>query len=348
MSKALPKILITLFLTVFIFQLFCIIFLVLAPSASQAADVKYTPQVGLDQEFQKGVTNIVPASTEFIGKYIRAIYKYAIGFVGIIAAVVLMFGGILWITAGGSAERIGEAKAWIAASLTGLILALLSYLILATINPALVNFTISGIKPAEPTAPPTAFDATIPCGQQVPGQDRICGSKCDINKSCQKVTKEFISVGARECLETLNGSGDYWLCSSLGGGGSDCCNSNNDSACKSGYICNMGVSSAQCTNSGTCTLRQGDRGGCDENLDCQVNFICDNKRCVSQNPGLDQICNNGACAPGLICAGKTWGDRGICTNGLDGKVCRKASDCPNSTNKKCSASWYSLVPGTCN
>ena len=81
----------------------------------------------------------------WIGEYIAGVYKYAIGIVGILAAVVLMIGGVLWIVAGGSATMIGEAKAWIGASLTGLVIALCSYLILYQINPALTVFNPLGI-----------------------------------------------------------------------------------------------------------------------------------------------------------------------------------------------------------
>ena len=81
----------------------------------------------------------------WIGEYIAGVYKYAIGIVGILAAVVLMVGGVLWIIAGGNATMIGEAKAWIGASLTGLVIALCSYLILYQINPALTIFQPLGI-----------------------------------------------------------------------------------------------------------------------------------------------------------------------------------------------------------
>ncbi|HTW96191.1 MAG TPA: hypothetical protein VMD74_00850, partial [Candidatus Methylomirabilis sp.] len=72
-----------------------------------------------------------------------------VGAVGVLAAVVLMIGGLMWITAGGSSDRIGEAKAMITASLTGLVLALTSYLILSQVNPALVNLSldVSSITP---------------------------------------------------------------------------------------------------------------------------------------------------------------------------------------------------------
>lgn len=76
----------------------------------------------------------------WIAEYIAAVYKYAIGVVGILATVVLMIGGIVWITAGGDSSRITEAKAWITASLTGLIIALSSYMILYQINPRLLDF----------------------------------------------------------------------------------------------------------------------------------------------------------------------------------------------------------------
>lgn len=88
-------------------------------------------------------------STKPIAEYINAIYQYLIRIVGIISAVVLMIGGVIWIMAGGSSEQIGEAKNWIGASLLGLIIAISAYSILNTINPALVNFKITKIQNVE-------------------------------------------------------------------------------------------------------------------------------------------------------------------------------------------------------
>jgi hypothetical protein len=83
-------------------------------------------------------------SVPWMADYVIAIYKYAVGAIGILAVVVMMLGGIIWITAGGSPSRVGEAKAWITASLTGLLLVMCSYTILYLINPGLVN-----LKPIE-------------------------------------------------------------------------------------------------------------------------------------------------------------------------------------------------------
>ena len=181
MLKSFPKILTIFFLIIFIFQLASLIFLFVLPQVSQAADpATFKPQVeipGMDKEF--GATDpktggyAIPGSTASIAKYIKVIYKYAIGIVGILAAVVLMVGGVMWIVAGGNATAIGEAKAWIGASLTGLVLALMSYLILATVNPALVDLKTTTIKKV------TSGTETITEGCCVP----VNGSKsCTVGK----------------------------------------------------------------------------------------------------------------------------------------------------------------------
>lgn len=144
------KILTIIFVSLIIIQTGAFLFINLFTETSQAADIKFKPQVEIpgftEYTFEKN------GSTKPIGDYIKAIYKYAIGIVGILAAVMLMIGGLIWLTAGGSAERIGKAKEYIGASLTGLILALCSFIILATINPALVEFRITEIKQVDSTA----------------------------------------------------------------------------------------------------------------------------------------------------------------------------------------------------
>lgn len=101
---------------------------------------------------------------KWIGQYVIGLYKYAIGVVGILAAVVLMVGGIIWLTAGGSAGRIGEAKSWIGSALAGLVIALTSYLILYQINPNLVSFKPIQVQMAKVVTTPTpAADTGIGC-----------------------------------------------------------------------------------------------------------------------------------------------------------------------------------------
>lgn len=119
------------------------------PQANSATDITFTPQVPFNDFPAQKVTN------NTLGLYIIAITKYATGIVGILATVILMFGGVRWLAAGGSPTAVSDAKAWIGASLMGLALSLCSFLLLSTINPALTSFKPLDIKPVTP-APTTA------------------------------------------------------------------------------------------------------------------------------------------------------------------------------------------------
>lgn len=74
-----------------------------------------------------------------IAQYIQIFYRFAVVAVAIIAAVMIMYAGVTWLSAAGSSAKIGEAKERIWAALAGLIIAMLSFAILQTLNPSLVN-----------------------------------------------------------------------------------------------------------------------------------------------------------------------------------------------------------------
>lgn len=75
----------------------------------------------------------------WLGQYIRGIYNYAIAVAGILAALVLMAGGVLWLLSRGEASKITKAKELIIGSVVGLVILTGSYLLLTIINPNLVN-----------------------------------------------------------------------------------------------------------------------------------------------------------------------------------------------------------------
>lgn len=137
MHKRFLQILTYFFIAIFALQIVAAFFLVLQPAIAGAAPTQL--QVAIDGQ----------TSVRGIAEYISLVYKYGTGVVGIVAAVVLMFGGILWLTAGGNTGQVQTAKEWIKAALLGLILALLSYMILLTINPDLVSFDEITIKSIE-------------------------------------------------------------------------------------------------------------------------------------------------------------------------------------------------------
>lgn len=102
------------------------------------------------------------SSVKNIAAYIQLVYQFGLGIIGIMATVLIMFGGVKWISAAGNESIIGDAKEIIIAAVTGLTIALLSYIILLIINPQLVNISVSILKipKAESCPIPTLVDIT--------------------------------------------------------------------------------------------------------------------------------------------------------------------------------------------
>ena len=76
----------------------------------------------------------------FIGEYLAVIYRYLVVVAGVVAVIVIIIAGIQWTASGGNSSTIESAKGRIIGALTGLGLAVGSYIILYTINPELVSF----------------------------------------------------------------------------------------------------------------------------------------------------------------------------------------------------------------
>ena len=149
----------------------------------------------------------------WIGEYIRAVYNYAIGIVGILAAVVLMWGGLLWLTAGGDQGKVTEAKAWIAASLTGLVIALSSWTILYVINPDLVAFNALKINDIEKVELEnnqhicTWKRAAVATAKTCPAGEHI-GNDCNPEKQ----PKKTVGVGSGGYGTTYQTIDDDYIC----------------------------------------------------------------------------------------------------------------------------------------
>ena len=76
----------------------------------------------------------------FLGEYLGAIYRYAVVIASILSIVMIILGGVGIVVSGGDSQRITQSKKRIYQSITGLVLAVGSYLILYTVNPNLVEF----------------------------------------------------------------------------------------------------------------------------------------------------------------------------------------------------------------
>ncbi|HEY9583034.1 MAG TPA: pilin [Candidatus Paceibacterota bacterium] len=92
-----------------------------------------------------GITSVEPRGYE----YFTLAYKYALSITVALAVIMIVIGGVQYTISWASPSAKGDAKNRILSAIGGLVLALASYLILQTINPALVRPSIS-LPPPSP------------------------------------------------------------------------------------------------------------------------------------------------------------------------------------------------------
>lgn len=85
-------------------------------------------------------------SVDWLAEYISGVYDYGLLIGGILAAIMIMAGGLIWLTSGGDVSKVANAKKILTGSITGLVLLFSSFLILQTINPDLVKKKALDIK----------------------------------------------------------------------------------------------------------------------------------------------------------------------------------------------------------
>lgn len=87
------------------------------------------PQEGKD--LQENVT---------LKEYLTWAYKFVLALAGFLAVMMIVIGGVEYIISGANESSRSSAKKRINGAISGLVLALVSYLVLYTINPSLVDF----------------------------------------------------------------------------------------------------------------------------------------------------------------------------------------------------------------
>lgn len=133
-----------------------------------------------------------------IGNIIGAIYKFGLGLVGIAALIMLVVSGIAYLTAGDNEKWTGQAKTWIGNAIFGLVLALISFLILKTINPTLVQELKIGLEaikytPTSQTTPARKTEPT-PYDQQLAGSNNVATSREERDSLIQLLQDKKIST----------------------------------------------------------------------------------------------------------------------------------------------------------
>lgn len=206
-------------------------------------------------------------------EYINTVYRYLVSVILVIAIIMVVYGGFLYLTGAAGAGSIQRGKQIIKDALIGMVIVLAAYSILQTINPNTTQFKLNPVKIECIDIPPeeagTADGAVRFCtidddcgdgrvclrtaasgdpdslGQCTEGRvNELCrcsGTGCDLREVDGEPTNNDgtsrIDCQEGTCRQATDDGSNHWLCNS-GGAGSQC-NMNADPpiTCATGYSC---------------------------------------------------------------------------------------------------------------
>ncbi len=79
--------------------------------------------------------------TKDIRATIAGLISVIMGFLGIVAVIIILLGGFMWMTAGGNEEKVGKAKKLIVSGIIGLVIVLSAYAIATFVVGSIINAT---------------------------------------------------------------------------------------------------------------------------------------------------------------------------------------------------------------
>jgi hypothetical protein len=115
-----------------------------------------------------------------LGLYLQYWYGFLIGTIGILAAIMIMAGGFIYLTSGGDKGKAGEGQKMISSAITGIVLAFGVYTILYLVNPELLKIKIPSINPVTvdkfnlPNLP--GSEGTPQAGKGLADQSTLCAT----------------------------------------------------------------------------------------------------------------------------------------------------------------------------
>lgn len=293
---------------------------------SAATDMQYEPQIQIPGSIFD--TESTAVTGDMIGKYIQAFYNYGMAVVGILAAIVLMAGGVLWLTSGGDSGKVGQAKELIIGSIVGTAILFSSWIILNTVNPELLNFKtieLANVNKATYDFLSNAEQIQYVC---------LTGSL-----TCANTVPPSLNVNLEACyqkfgqMENLCGEGEIRWCCGMNSG----TQATADKACvgeDAGTPCNINETGG--AESGYC-----------ENNKCQpckhASYACANDYECMSGSTLKCSYNNTINYTGNSMEYPSYCNRGFCAgiNAEEGKSCG-----PNFSGKCLSAPLYVCPGGT--
>ncbi len=108
--------------------------LVVMPAIMMAMPASAGPELGINYVEPLELANGDPRTAAV------SLVKLMMTFLGIIAVVIMLYGGFIWMTAAGNEDKVAQAKKLIAAGIIGLIIILAAFVI--------VNFVVTNVSNA--------------------------------------------------------------------------------------------------------------------------------------------------------------------------------------------------------
>lgn len=126
------------------------------------------------------------SSVDTLSDCVVVIYRWALGLGVLLALVMIIFSGYMYLTAGGNAQQVAAAKERFAGAFIGLIILFAAVLILRTINPDLVKFQ----EPVLPPVDTSGAAAAVVAANNFVREAQITGAAVDENSGAITVAEE--------------------------------------------------------------------------------------------------------------------------------------------------------------
>lgn len=110
-----------------IFGLAALLLITFAPTAVNALEI------------DNAAGGAIGFSDKPLTEQIISIVSWVLGFLALVAVVMIIYGGFTWLTAAGNEERIASAKKIISAAIIGLVIILLAWAIVWFVTSGLLN-----------------------------------------------------------------------------------------------------------------------------------------------------------------------------------------------------------------
>lgn len=280
-----------------------------------------------------------------VGAYIEAVYTYAIGIAAVLAAVMLMIGGLQWLTAAGDAGRVSSAKTRITNAIIGLLLTVFAWVFLNTINPSLVRLQM----PRIPMVRPQGF---VQCDEFK--MEKACGHPFGLIED--EGADENAPITERYTITDDVDDGDV-MAECVGASCSLAGSEDGINTCQQ-------ISSSTATGTDTGTAPSSGTSGCSG---CAPGYDC--VSCLPHGQSCTGVGSNSSCcgrycgfaentATGFEAIGRWVGAttsniaeaQGTCHNGAHGTLASGPTECIGSkcvdiTRWAAAFSWRTLIPG---